>query len=234
MSFHPPPPSSIRSPTPAPTLTKTRGRLVSPSKLAKRARSLSFSDTVTVFDSSDDDINEPVTPPPIIHHLSRYVKRAKAKPGPYHQIGPSTFEHRFFDNQLCHNHTMNLEDAQMSNDVLERHLQHLSSEAAAQAVVTMHADVEWRRLCALTTAWEIHAHEQHLKFLHMVLEDEGETYANASSESLRTLVTELTRSSKKEVEDSIGFGVTAYSHDVTLFAVGDAQLDRLESAALTY
>ncbi|KAG1823914.1 uncharacterized protein BJ212DRAFT_1296430 [Suillus subaureus] len=67
-------------------------------------------------------------------------------------------------------------------------------------------------------------HQMHLKFLHMVLEDEGETYANASLESLCTLVTKLTRSSKKEVEDSIGFGVTAYSHNVTSFAVGDAQL----------
>ncbi|KAG1817605.1 uncharacterized protein BJ212DRAFT_1299142 [Suillus subaureus] len=126
---------------------------------------------------------------------------------------------------------MNLEDIQMSNDVLERHLQHLSSEAAAQAVVTMHADVEWRHMCALTTAWEIHACEQHLKFLHMVLEDEGETYANASLESLCTSMKELVRSPKKGIEDSISLGVTAYSHDVTSFAVGDAQLDFLKSAA---
>ncbi|KAG0694557.1 hypothetical protein DFH29DRAFT_880646 [Suillus ampliporus] len=160
--------------------------------------------------------------------------RAKTKSKPYHRQGPSTFECRFFNNQLCHNGTMNLEDVQMSNDVLERCLQHLSSEAAAQAVVTMHADVEWRCLCALTTAWEIHAHEQHLKFLHMVLEDEGETYANASSESLSTSMKELIRSSKKGIEDSINFGITAYDHDVTSFAVGDTQLDRLERAALAY
>ncbi|KAG1756920.1 hypothetical protein EDD22DRAFT_957295 [Suillus occidentalis] len=136
---------------PTSTLAKTqmnRGRPVSPSTgHAKRARSLSFSDTVTVFDSSDDSINESVVPPPIINHLSRYVKRAKANPKPYRRSGPSTFECRFFDRQLCHNESMNLEDTQMSNDALERHLQHLSSEAAAQAVVTMHADVEWRRMC---------------------------------------------------------------------------------------
>ncbi|KAG0692047.1 hypothetical protein DFH29DRAFT_883161 [Suillus ampliporus] len=113
---------------------------------------------------------------------------------------------------------MNLEDVQMSNDVLEHCLQHLSSEAAAQAVVTMHADVEWRLLS--------------LEISPYGSEDEGETYANASSESLSTSMKELIRSSKKGIEDSIDFGITAYDHDVTSFAVGDTQLDRLERAAL--
>ncbi|KAG1729411.1 hypothetical protein EDD22DRAFT_853140 [Suillus occidentalis] len=129
---------------------------------------------------------------------------------------------------------MNLEDTQMSNDALERRLQHLSSEAAAQAVVTMHADVEWRRMCALTTAWEIHAHEQHLKFLHMILEDEGDTYANASLESLHVSLKGLVSTPKKKIEDDIGFSVTTYSDDVTSFAVGDSQLAFLESAASSF
>ncbi|KAG2338731.1 hypothetical protein BDR05DRAFT_1003942 [Suillus weaverae] len=214
---------------------RTRGHTVSPStaKHTKRARLLLFSDTVTVFDSSDDGINEPIVPP-IINHLSCYVKRAKANPKPYSWKGPNTFECCFFDRQLCHNDSMSLEDTQMSSDALKHRLQHLSSEAAAQAVVTMHADVEWRCMCTLTTAWEIHVCKQHLKFLHMVLEDEGDTYTSASLESLHVSLKGLARTPKKKIEDDIGFGVSTYSDDVTSFAVGDVQLACLESAALTY
>jgi hypothetical protein len=118
--------------------------------------------------------------------------------------------------------------------VLERRIQHLSSEAAAQAVVTMHANVEWRRMCALTTAWEIYAREQHLKFLHMALEDQGETYANATSEPIRTSVEELLSCKEEEIKDQIGFGIDAYKRDVASFVVGDAQLDCLEKAACMY
>jgi hypothetical protein len=65
----------------APTLDKaTWGRLVLRNKQAKRARSLSFSDTVTVFDSSDDGINEPVTPPPNNRPLISSCEARKRKP----------------------------------------------------------------------------------------------------------------------------------------------------------
>jgi hypothetical protein len=68
----------------------------------------------------------------------------------------------------------------------------------------------------------------------MILEDEGDTYANASSESLHVSLKGLVSTPKKKIEDNIGFGVTTYSDDVTSFAVGDSQLAFLESAARMY
>ncbi|KAG2116813.1 hypothetical protein DEU56DRAFT_761491 [Suillus clintonianus] len=162
---------------------------------------------------------------------SRQVPQNKQNPKPYKRDGFSTPERRYFNNSLRLNDstTRSLTDAQRSKDILERRIKHLSAEAAAQAVATMHADVERRRVCALATAWEIYATEEHLKFLHMVLEDEGETYANAAREPLKTSVGELVRCSEDELKDQIDSCVTAYSHDVISFAVGDTQLDYLEN-----
>lgn len=58
-------------------------------------------------DETDSDINEPVTPPPIIHHLSRFVKHTKSNPKPYKRDMSITSEHHFFNNQLRHNGSMN-------------------------------------------------------------------------------------------------------------------------------
>ncbi|KAG1790702.1 uncharacterized protein HD556DRAFT_1445984 [Suillus plorans] len=209
---------------PAPILDMTTGRTFSRHvPRTKRARSPSS-------DETDSDINEPVTPPPIIHHLSCFVKRAKSNPKPYERNGSTRLERRFFNNQLRHKDSMSQEDAEKSKDVLERCLGRLSPGAAAQAVVTMHADVEWRRVSALATAWEIYASEEHLKFLHMVLKDEGEEYANASQEPLGVSVQELVRSNEKVIKEQIDCSVTAYSDDIALFSVGDTQLDYLENA----
>ena len=101
----------------------------------------------------------------------------------------------------------------------------------AQAVIAKNADVEWRRQCALTTAWEIHAREEQLKFLTLVLEDQGETYANAASEHLDTTIGELIKCSERGLKNNIAYGVAAFSYDVDAFAIGDAQFDDLESVA---
>jgi len=101
----------------------------------------------------------------------------------------------------------------------------------AQALIAKNADVEWRRQCAMTTAWEIHAREEQLKFLTMVLEDQCETYANAASEHLDTTIGELVRCSERELKNGIASGVAAFSYDVDAFSVGDAQFNLLESVA---
>ncbi|KAG0700313.1 hypothetical protein DFH29DRAFT_1001203 [Suillus ampliporus] len=209
---------------PAPALDRTTGRTCSRHvSQTKHTRSPSS-------DETDDSILGPVTPPPIINHLARFVKRAKVNPKPYkHADGSSTQDRRFFNNQLSHCGSLSVSDTQRTKDVLQHHLKNLSSEAAAQAVATLHADVEWRRVCCLAMAWEIHASEEHLKFLHMVLEDEGERYASAASEPIGSSVEELVSCSEEEVKERIDFGVTAYSHDVILFTVGDTQLDYLEN-----
>jgi hypothetical protein len=101
----------------------------------------------------------------------------------------------------------------------------------AQAVVTMHAEVEFRRVRALARAHEINATAQRLRLLHMVLEDEGELYANAASEPLDTSVGELLKCTKNQIRGNINLGVAAYSQDVMSFAVADSHLDRFEGTA---
>lgn len=110
-------------------------------------------------------------------------------------------------------------------------MQHLSAEAIAQAVVVKQADVEWRRLRALATAWEIHALEQHQRFLLMTLEDDGETYAAANAESLTTSLKEILSSTTEELQNRIDFCVAAYGPDAMSFAIGDKQLDLVEDIA---
>jgi hypothetical protein len=98
----------------------------------------------------------------------------------------------------------------------------------------MEADVEFRCLRALTTAWEIYAYEQHIKFLHMVLECQGETYANAALEPLGTSIRELAKRSEGELKDHMGFSIAAYSHDEVSFDLGATQVDILDSIPRTY
>lgn len=76
-----------------------------PRTTRKRARSPSSDAT-----SSDDGINEPVTPPPIIHELSRFVKRAKANPNAYRR-SPNGFEH-LLDNQIHYDDGLNPDKVQ--------------------------------------------------------------------------------------------------------------------------
>jgi hypothetical protein len=97
---------SVRAPTPDTGTTRN----VSQNQRTERARSQSFSDTT--HDSSDDDIHDPVTPPPILNRLSRYVKCAKANPKPYQRDDPNIFVSRLFDNQLSHNDSMGSVDVQ--------------------------------------------------------------------------------------------------------------------------
>ncbi|KAG1723903.1 hypothetical protein EDD22DRAFT_853895 [Suillus occidentalis] len=187
-------------------------------KSLKRARSPSLDST---YDSSDDGITEPITPPPILRELSRFVKRAKTDPKPYQRDVADAIDSLFLENRLRPDDPVEL----------ERDLQQLSPQAVAQAVVTMHAEVEFRRVRALARAHEINATSQRLRLLHMVLEDEGEVYANAASEPLDTSVEEIFKYKKNRVPDSIGQGIATYSQDVMSFAVADSHLDCFEGTA---
>ncbi|KAG1890585.1 uncharacterized protein F5891DRAFT_1197967 [Suillus fuscotomentosus] len=187
-------------------------------KSLKRARSRSLDST---YDSSDDGITEPITPPPILRQLSRFVKRAKTDPKPYQRDVADAIDSLFLENKLCPD----------DPGELERDLQQLSPQAVAQAVVTMHAKVEFRRVRALARAHEINATAQRLRLLHMVLEDEGEVYANAASEPLDTSIGEIFKYKKNRVPDSMSQGIATYSQDVMSFAVADSHLDRFEGTA---
>ncbi|KAG2108993.1 uncharacterized protein F5147DRAFT_773328 [Suillus discolor] len=186
----------------------------------KHARSRSLDST---YDSSDDGITEPITPPPILCQLSRFVKRAKTDPKPYQRDVADALGSLFLENQSCPDNS-----ASQGNVELEDDLQQLSPEAVAQAVVTMHAEVEFRCVRALARAHEINATAQCLRLLHMVLEDEGEIYANAALEPLDTSIGEIIKCTKNQTRDDINLGVAAYSREVMSFAAADSQLDHFE------
>ncbi|KAG2157243.1 hypothetical protein DEU56DRAFT_905906 [Suillus clintonianus] len=197
------------------TTRRHPSRPVSPTthpRSKRRASSPSFSNTGS-FDSSDDDINAPVTPPPIVKSLSRYVQRAKARPRPYERRDPSTQHRRYAATQLSPIDSTPVPDVQKGKALLESRLQHLSSGAIAQAVITKQADIEWRRVRALATAW-IQAIEEHKRFLQMVLEDD-----------------ELSKGSVDELNERLHSCMAAYSPDVTSLAVGHKQLDLMEDIA---
>lgn len=120
-----------------------------------------------------------------------------------------------------------------NKDTFEDTLGRLSSQALAQAVITQHAEVEWRRLCALTTAWRIEAIEQHSNLLHMVLECEAEVYANAASESLDSSVKELVScTTKGELQDQKECTIAVFNDNASAFMGADADLDDIEEFAL--
>ncbi|KIK36863.1 hypothetical protein CY34DRAFT_109362 [Suillus luteus UH-Slu-Lm8-n1] len=216
----------------APTLGMTTCRsssLVSRTSTKRKRAKSPFSDT----SDSSDSIIEPITPPPIIHDLSRYVKRVKANPKPYRR-GLTKFDSPLFDNHLCLDDSESIHPEKVleqKKDEIATHLRNISPEAVSQAIVTMHADVEWRRTIAVARAWEIHARREHLKFLLMTLEVDGETYANAASEPLDTSMKELLAYSKDDIKGTIDDGVAAFSRDVLSFTVADSQLDYLESTS---
>ncbi|KAG2095314.1 uncharacterized protein F5147DRAFT_656961 [Suillus discolor] len=210
------------------TTRRTRRTATTPTK--RRARSLYLSDTGP-YDSSDEGINAPVTPPPIIRSLSRYVRSAKAQPKPYERRDPSTVQRRYAASQLSPTDSGTLPDTQKGKVLLENRLQSLSPEAIAQAVLTKQADVEWRRMRALTTAWEIQAIEEHKRFLQMVLEDDSDTYVNAASEPWDTSLQGISRGNVDELNERLHFCVAVYKPDITSLAVGDKQLDLVEGMA---
>lgn len=112
--------------------------------------------------------------------------------------------------------------------LLKQRLERLSSVAIAQAVLTKEADVEWRRLRTLTTAWEIYALEQHQRFLHMLLEDDSEKYASATSEPLTTSIEALSHCSVEELQERKDLCQVVYDTDITSLAAGHDQLDLIE------
>lgn len=195
----------------------------------KRARSRSLDST---YESSDDGMTEPITPPPILRQLSRFVKRAKTDPKPYQRDVADALDSLFLENQSCPDDSVTVVLPQ-GNVKLEHDLQQLSPEAVAQAVVTMHAEVEFRRVRALARAHEINATTQRLRLLHMVLEDEGETYANAALEPLDTSIGGFVKCGTKQTREDINLGVAAYSREAMSFAIADSQLDHFEGTART-
>ncbi|KAG1816989.1 hypothetical protein EV424DRAFT_1540570 [Suillus variegatus] len=244
-----PPPSSASGCSPAyECRATTRSRSVTTKKFqrditptnTRRARALErtrrhrSSSCDTAYDSSDD-IHAPASLPPIVHHLSLYVNRARRKFKPYNRDAPTMWALRFAEGYLTPGNTdTSPTDIQRGKHQLRCGLRHLSHEAMAQAVLTKEADIESRRLSAMATAWRIEVSERHTKFLHMVLECDADTYASAASERLDSSVQALVNCSKEELQDHVNFGAVAYKHDVMSFAVADEQLTDMEGYAVEH
>ncbi|KAG1719867.1 hypothetical protein EDD22DRAFT_854784 [Suillus occidentalis] len=212
----------------APVDTMTRSRPASRTMSSKRSRPRSLDSS---GESSDDSVIEPITPPPILRQLSRFVKRAKMDPKQYQRDVADVLDSLFIENQSCPDESVTQVVVPEGNVDLEHGLQQLSPVAVAQAVVTMHAEVEFRRARALTRAHEIHATAQRLRLLHMVLEDESEVYANATLEPLDTSIEEIFKCTKNQTQDNMHQGITMYSQEVMSFAAADSQLDHFEGIA---
>lgn len=190
------------------------------------------SPTVT-NDFLDDDTNAPTSLPPVVRHLTRVVRQAKEKKyKPYNRKRPRTMELRFAEKYIGPS-GMDPVDARRGRVLVERGLKHLSCEAIAQAVLTKEADLEWKRLCALASAWEIEACRRHERLVRIIHDDKARTYASAASESLLTSLETLVNSNldSGELQTRMAFAISAYSEDRSLYSAAYTQLDNLEYLA---
>ncbi|KAG1722746.1 hypothetical protein EDD22DRAFT_962149 [Suillus occidentalis] len=108
-------------------------------------------------------------------------------------------------------------DAQRGKVLAEHGLKHFSNEAIAQAVLTKEADLEWKRLSALASAWEI----------------EARSYTSSTSQPLISALETIANSDldSAELQSRMAFAISSYSEDKSSYSAADAQLDHLEYLA---
>lgn len=105
-------------------------------------------------------------------------------------------------------------------------MNHLPDETVYHAVIAKKADVEFKRLRALATAWELEAAEKHAVLLQKILKNCETDYADGAEEASffeRLLV----KRSRQQLEDDSDFIVAAYAHDLSAFDIADTQLEQL-------
>ncbi|KAG2046145.1 hypothetical protein BDR06DRAFT_1013132 [Suillus hirtellus] len=107
----------------------------------------------------------------------------------------------------------------------------MSSQAVAQAVLMKEADLEWKCLRALASAWKIKVSQQHTRLLQILLKDKAACFANATKEPLAILLEALANCNMAELKNHTAFSMAMYGQDRTSFIATDAQLDHLECLA---
>ncbi|KAG2057333.1 hypothetical protein BDR06DRAFT_1005344 [Suillus hirtellus] len=184
--------------------SRTLSHHILQTKPIKPPRSPPSSDTP--YESSDDDIIGPITPPPILHDLSSYAKHIRQRVKPYHR-GPNIIDRLCGEECVGCSISNDLLDVQRDKTRLHRKMQHLSPEALAQAVIAVQADVEWRR-------------------------SETKTYVNAASEPLNTAIEALSSCTTNELVDCKNCSIAAYKDDVMSFTTADTEFDEVQNFAL--
>lgn len=109
----------------------------------------------------------------------------------------------------------------------------MSCEAIAQAVLTKEADLEWKRLCALASAWELETLRRHTRLARIIYDDKARSYASSTSEPLLASLETLVNSGldSKELQSRMAFAIAAYSEDKFVYSGADVQFDHLEQLA---
>ncbi|KAG1876132.1 hypothetical protein C8R48DRAFT_669327 [Suillus tomentosus] len=208
--------------------SRTSSRQSSPGQRSRSPSPLDF-----LSDSSDDDITAPITAPPILHDLARYVKSAKERPEPYKRTNPNIIE-RLCGEECsgCNNSKLDNPGSFQDKARLARRIKSLSPEARAQAAIAIGANVEWRRARAVAAALQIDAIVQHKKFMYLTLESEAKAYVSAILEPSETSIEALANCTASELDDREKCSVAAYQLELESFTIVDKELDNTESSTL--
>ncbi|KAG1848592.1 hypothetical protein C8R48DRAFT_677243 [Suillus tomentosus] len=218
-------------PTPSLSRTPSRQRHVSRTIPIKPPTSPPSSDTP--YDSSDDDIIGPITPPAILHHLSNYAKSAKKRPKPYQRSVPNVIERLCGEECSGCTRPKDLPSDQRESTRLQRRLKNLTPVALAHAVIAIQADIEWRRVRAIAAALHVDAVQKHSMFLDVTAKSEAETYVNAVSEPFEAACESLASRTTDELNDRRNCTIAAYELDEMSFTAADTEFDHFENIALT-
>ncbi|KAG1903789.1 uncharacterized protein F5891DRAFT_977349 [Suillus fuscotomentosus] len=155
----------------------------------------------TPYDSLDDDIIGPITPPAILHHLSKYTKSAKKRPKPYQRIVPNVLEHLCGEECSGCTSSKDLSRDQRERTQLQLRLKSLTPEARAHAMIPIQVDIEWRHMRAIAAALHVNAVQKH---------------------SICTT---------EELENRKNCSIAVYNLDETSFAAADIEFDHVENIA---
>jgi hypothetical protein len=106
-------------------------------------------------------------------------------------------------------------------------MKHMPDETVYHAVIAKKADLEFKRLRALTSAWELESAEKHAVLLQQILKNRNMDYAD-SLEEASLLEKILVKRSRNQLEDDSDFVIAAYTHDFMAFNIADTQFEQLK------
>jgi hypothetical protein len=106
-------------------------------------------------------------------------------------------------------------------------MKHMPDETVYHAVIAKKADLEFKRLRALTSAWELESAEKHAVLLQQIYKNRNMDYVDSLAEA-SVLEKILVKRSRNQLEDDSDFVIAAYTHDYTAFNIADTQFEQLK------